>query len=189
MNSESNVSANNPPQRIDFLSGLAKDGFDVGEMEKTLSDKWVKVTYKVKDPKNLGIEDDVSLTVEFEAKRGLDSAKKDEHTLITNVIMYDDANEYEPENVKRVKQADLGPIRRDEVEPHPARKYPRNWPCFCGSGKKFKKCHLEQVPHWILKNEAPRVKAMIDAFKENFAGRTDAINETADKLKQSGEIH
>lgn len=37
---------------------------------------------------------------------------------------------------------------------NPLRKYPRNRVCFCGSGKKFKNCHV-----WKLKQALPQEEA------------------------------
>lgn len=37
---------------------------------------------------------------------------------------------------------------------NPLLRYPRNEPCPCGSGMKFKKCHLDQLPQAIPKGVA-----------------------------------
>lgn len=195
---------------IDFLSALVKDGFVLDEVENQLGDEWVDVEYVLKDPASLGfvLNDDMSdavIKTTFRAKRGLDAEKKDEHTLISNVMIYiDDEPVMSSEQatgrsaealaagvpeVKRQKQADLGPIRQDEVVEHPYRKFPRNWPCFCGSGMKFKKCHINQVPSHCLKNEYPKIKKSLDDFIAHFEGRKDAIIETQRRLGEAGELN
>lgn len=183
-NSESKVSEQPAPKQIDFLTGLKEDGFDVGEMEKTLSDKWVEVNYTLNDPSKLGIKapKGQKIGVSFFASRGLDAEKDKQHTLIKDVrfVGFDGAK---MPKVKRTSQANLGPIKRSEVEPHPFRKFPRNWPCFCGSGKKFKKCHMDEVPQWIMKNQAPQVKAMFKQYMAAFGDNPKDIQKVQKELE------
>lgn len=41
---------------------------------------------------------------------------------------------------------DHSDLAKEELEPHPFKGWPRNLSCFCGSGKKFKRCHEETLP-------------------------------------------
>lgn len=45
---------------------------------------------------------------------------------------------------------------------NPLSKYPRNLACFCGSGKKFKKCHLYLVPKYIYKTELKKLSKYVE---------------------------
>jgi hypothetical protein len=45
---------------------------------------------------------------------------------------------------------------------NPLLNYPRNSPCFCNSGKKFKKCHLDTIPRFTSKAEAAKWKRAMD---------------------------
>ena len=42
---------------------------------------------------------------------------------------------------------------------NPFRKFPRNLPCFCASGKKAKKCCLPIIAQAVLKDNADFIKA------------------------------
>ena len=174
-NSESVVSDKPTHKRIDFLTGLADDGFDVGAMEHGLSDKWQEVKYTIKTPAKLGmnVPKGKVVTVEFYARKNLDSSKPDEHVQIKDVRFVN----AEPPKVRRTKQADLGPIRKDEVEAHPFLKYPRNMPCFCGSGKKFKKCHLKEIPQVVFKHQAPQLKALLNQYLDTFKDTPQEIKD------------
>lgn len=47
---------------------------------------------------------------------------------------------------------------------NPFRKLPRNEPCPCGSGKKFKKCHLPLLPMCLSETDLKAaLKAELDA--------------------------
>lgn len=166
--------ADTPKKQVDFLSWLTTHGFDVGDMELRLDDKWKPFEFSFK-------EQGTQVTVQWEAKRGLDATKPDQHTLIQGVKIINAPGL----TTTRTEQANLGPIRRDEIDPHPFKKYPRNMKCFCGSGKKFKVCHLEQIPIWCLKKDTARLKGMFDQFMANFAGRQDQIAATAEHLKKT----
>jgi len=49
------------------------------------------------------------------------------------------------------------------------RNYPRNEKCPCGSGLKFKKCHLPKIPLAITKDYAKYCSAWLDRAKaSNF---------------------
>jgi hypothetical protein len=48
---------------------------------------------------------------------------------------------------------------------NPALKYPRNLPCPCDSGKKFKHCHLPHLPRAVSTEEAKDIKPGIDYVK------------------------
>ena len=52
---------------------------------------------------------------------------------------------------------------------NPLLDYPRNAPCICDSGKKFKKCHGPLIPTRISKADATTI---IDSIKE-FAARDE----------------
>ena len=41
---------------------------------------------------------------------------------------------------------------------NPFSKYPNNLPCYCGSGKKFKKCHQATIPLTIQQSQEKEVK-------------------------------
>lgn len=44
---------------------------------------------------------------------------------------------------------------------NPARDYPRNLPCLCGSGLKYKKCHLKGMADCVTPEEALSIAAKI----------------------------
>lgn len=46
-------------------------------------------------------------------------------------------------------------------EMNPFKKYPRNSPCYCESGKKFKNCCLNSEPMAIPKGEAETARTLI----------------------------
>ena len=163
-------------QQVDFLVWLKQRGFVVDDMENMLDDTWKPFEFSFKDG------GEKNITVKWKAKRGLDATKPDQHTLISDVQF---VNLPDDVKVKKISQAELGPIRRDEIDPHPFRKYPRNMKCFCGSGKKFKVCHIELIPHWCLKKDTPQLKAMFTAFMDNFKGREEHIQATAEHLKKT----
>ena len=61
---------------------------------------------------------------------------------------------------------------------NPLLKWPRNKPCFCSSGKKFKKCcNTKMLPLCIPENRAKGLQDFIDKF-----GYTP-IQEIMDKFK------
>jgi hypothetical protein len=163
-------------KQVDFLSWLRDKGFVVDDMESQLDDTWKPFKFSFK-------EQGTTIAVEWQAKRGLDATKPNQHTLIQGVKIINAPGL----TTKRTDQADLGPIRRDEIDPHPLLKYPRNMKCFCGSGKKFKLCHLSEIPMWCLKKDAPRLKAMRDAFVANFSGRDTQIQETRKYLEKKDD--
>lgn len=45
---------------------------------------------------------------------------------------------------------------------NPFKKYPHNLACYCGSGKKFKKCHANNIPETIPKVQEKEVKAYLE---------------------------
>lgn len=45
---------------------------------------------------------------------------------------------------------------------NPLTKYPKNWPCFCGSGLKFKKCCTDKVPKTCTKELFPKYQLIVD---------------------------
>lgn len=61
---------------------------------------------------------------------------------------------------------------------NPLCRYPRNLPCFCGSGIKFKKCHMNFVPKYINKTESEKLSKYVD----------DMIK-VVSELKQKGIIY
>lgn len=44
---------------------------------------------------------------------------------------------------------------------NPLLKYPRNTICFCRSGKKFKRCHMNQLPRTVIREQAEEAKALM----------------------------
>jgi hypothetical protein len=49
---------------------------------------------------------------------------------------------------------------------NPLLKYPRNSACLCGSGKKFKKCHLGELPVAITIEELKQIASDIQNLRE-----------------------
>lgn len=47
---------------------------------------------------------------------------------------------------------------------NPLMDYPRNEKCFCGSGVKFKKCHLTTMPKCVLIKDAEEFKRFMDQW-------------------------
>ena len=45
---------------------------------------------------------------------------------------------------------------------NPLSKYTRNLACYCGSGKKFKKCHLNTIPKYINKTQANKLSKYLE---------------------------
>lgn len=44
---------------------------------------------------------------------------------------------------------------------NPLLKYPRNSPCYCGSGRKAKKCCLPSATPYCKKSDAPTLEAIV----------------------------
>lgn len=53
---------------------------------------------------------------------------------------------------------------RTEISAHPFKKYPRNMVCYCGSEKKFKKCHGLVLPDYCHAPEEAGLKKLMDWF-------------------------
>ncbi len=49
--------------------------------------------------------------------------------------------------------------------PNPLLKYPRNKPCICQNGKKFKVCHLNQLPRMVPSEMAENAKELLGKLK------------------------
>lgn len=64
--------------------------------------------------------------------------------------LYRDLSEIDPEELERVRGT-LAPLTETQfekaktMEPSKRKGYMRNQPCPCGSGKKFKRCHWDDV--------------------------------------------
>jgi hypothetical protein len=76
---------------------------------------------------------------------------------------------------------DMAPVLRQVLEqyrPAPTRMMPRNQPCWCGSGRKFKQCHLRQFDQLPLQERAGWLyhKAMLHVAATTWA---DLANELA----------
>jgi SEC-C motif len=76
---------------------------------------------------------------------------------------------------------DMAPVLRQVLEqyrPAPTRIMPRNQPCWCGSGRKFKQCHLRQFDQLPLRERAGWLyyKAMLQVAATTWA---DLANELA----------
>lgn len=41
---------------------------------------------------------------------------------------------------------------------NPALKYPQNYPCFCGSGAKFKRCCFQKLPRYVKESQIPNIE-------------------------------
>lgn len=58
-----------------------------------------------------------------------------------------------------------------KIEPKPVKnpllEWPRNFKCVCGSGKKFKKCCLNSLARQVTIEDARKIKAKLDAYKES----------------------
>lgn len=52
--------------------------------------------------------------------------------------------------------------------PNPMLRWPRNTVCFCGSGRKFKKCHMHKVPSMILRSEANEFIEIMQFAEQRF---------------------
>lgn len=48
------------------------------------------------------------------------------------------------EDVRRDRRAELAAMERNQASPARSLKIGRNEPCWCGSGKKYKRCHLRE---------------------------------------------
>lgn len=56
-----------------------------------------------------------------------------------------------------------GPVTEPRLVPNPLLGFPRNDPCFCNGGKKFKNCHLKKLPRTILPSLAEETKQVLRA--------------------------
>ena len=80
-------------------------------------------------------------------------------------------------------------------EPNPLFKYPRNLPCFCGSGIKFKKCHLSKIPSHVklvdfnkLDKYIQDMISVVTKLKENgVVYKKVEVNENNDKEEKTEE--
>lgn len=65
--------------------------------------------------------------------------------------------------------AHLAPLL-EPLQPEPARNLPRNAPCWCGSGRKFKQCHLRQSGEPALAERVARLysKATVYAIESGW---------------------
>lgn len=55
---------------------------------------------------------------------------------------------------------------KNEPVPNPFNQWPNNLSCYCGSGKKFKRCHRADMPKHISKADHP---ALDESFKKQLA--------------------
>jgi hypothetical protein len=55
-----------------------------------------------------------------------------------------------------------------QIAAHPFHKYPRNAVCYCGSGRKFKKCHGQVLPLYCEQKQEAGLIALRDWFLENM---------------------
>jgi hypothetical protein len=51
---------------------------------------------------------------------------------------------------------------------NPLRDYPRNAPCWCGSGVKAKKCHLPTVPPTVEASKEEKLREFVSAVEERY---------------------
>jgi len=51
---------------------------------------------------------------------------------------------------------------------NPLKKYPRNAPCFCGSGKKFKVCHYGKIKDVVSGEDAKQIEADMKLILANL---------------------
>lgn len=56
-------------------------------------------------------------------------------------------------------------FRRQVEIPNPLHSWPRNSPCFCGSGTKFKKCCRTSTPPYCLRTLALEAEILMAAAK------------------------
>jgi hypothetical protein len=67
----------------------------------------------------------------------------------------------------------------EEQRPQPTRMMPRNEPCWCGSGRKFKACHLRAPQAASLTDRAPWLyaKAIVYALETPWAALVEILSE------------
>ncbi len=56
-----------------------------------------------------------------------------------------------------IKHRQMGYVPKDGMAHNPLKGYPRNYPCVCGSEKKFKKCCMDKMKGTVKNSEAPRL--------------------------------
>ena len=61
-----------------------------------------------------------------------------------------------------INKEDVQIVKKSDLVPNPFNKWPRNLPCFCGSGKKFKKCHDGNFSEPVTPEEAEKLKPDFD---------------------------
>lgn len=67
------------------------------------------------------------------------------------------------------------------------RDYPRNEACFCGSGKKFKKCHASRLFPCVTEEAAKKIKRFFDLRKAGKAVKL-TLTGTGDKSVQDATL-
>lgn len=63
---------------------------------------------------------------------------------------------------------------------NPALKYPENYPCFCGSGQKFKKCCSNSLPLYVKSASIKKIEAEVNEclrFVETNMGKLKNEND------------
>lgn len=54
---------------------------------------------------------------------------------------------------------------------NPLLKLPRNGGCMCGSGRKFKHCHLDEVDALVTKEEAAKNRKVLEVARQLHSAR------------------
>ena len=80
---------------------------------------------------------------------------------------------HNPELAKTIGTQTVAP-QQEIKRAHPFNNWPANLWCFCGSGKKFKKCHAGQFPPYITVNEW-------EILNPDFEAQLKHVQETADQ--------
>ena len=55
----------------------------------------------------------------------------------------------------------LGPLKAGWAM-NPALKYPPHYPCFCGSGAKFRQCCLKTLPRYVKEKSLPQINKELE---------------------------
>lgn len=156
-------------KRLDVLLWLALYGFNVRAFQMSLKEEPQKYHFEMFDPQFASSP----IRVEFYARRGWKEIHRGagkESTIVMEGTEIQSLKTGQVLNVKNDPHYKLPPGFNPPAKRvlHPFNRYPRNAKCFCGSEKKFKKCHKDTFPMYVLEHDYPRLKKLFDLYEEKF---------------------
>jgi len=187
-------------QRKDFFQWLSECGIDTQQVVdecKKHPDVFMGFDYEVTD-ESLST---LPMQVMFHAKYVSESQLLKMQDVTVTYINKDKDGNKKPgpphHAVQLVKRKDGSFVAKmdAEIQGHPFHGYPRNAPCFCGSGKKYKKCHFLEIPAYCLNKDYKNLKAYFDMMiqkletlnHEQFNEYCRSLYQATNSGKPSGE--